>query len=465
MTQNLFPLPLTPFEESMLVDDQPAYPWNMLLRLRFTGNLDRDIFTAALRAAVQRHPLLCARVRKTWLGRYVWEAHDGDPAAQLHWNEHAAGEWPPLQKMDLQTGVSVETWVQADGTQAEVVLHGHHGAFDGQAIMQLTGDLMLAYDAIAQGKPPADRLAKLEPQRLASRGRYGYTVRDLFRLAPQLWVGVKGIRQFLGRKAVPLISHTAAPRSERLPPTYPSTRSHTFSRSDTLLIRAVSRQYGVTGNDVLTRDLFAALGAWRQRHSHRHGEWLRVAIPFSMRRREDSATPAANVVSLIFLDRREADLIESENLLRGLNAEMNEIKDNRLGLIYLLTLKPPSWIPGLMGWIAQRQKLSSTVVFTNLMRPFKLLRLKRDDERVLIGAARLENVEIMAPLRPYTCATFGAATYAGRLSVSVLADPRFLSPAEIDDLLACYVSAITTTMQNAPTTPVAAGGDADREDG
>ena len=43
-------LPFTPFEESLYVDDCPAYPWNIPFRLTFDGPLDRTVLDRALAA-------------------------------------------------------------------------------------------------------------------------------------------------------------------------------------------------------------------------------------------------------------------------------------------------------------------------------------------------------------------------------------------------------------------------------
>src|SRR5208337_905834 len=66
------PLPLTAFEEYMLRDDRPKYPMSIVARLRFAGQLDRQVTTEALQTVVARHPLLRAKVRKTPAGRLEW---------------------------------------------------------------------------------------------------------------------------------------------------------------------------------------------------------------------------------------------------------------------------------------------------------------------------------------------------------------------------------------------------------
>jgi len=59
---DLFPLPLTPFEQYLWTDDRPAYPMFSLIRLFFDGEILRDALEAALDEMVLRHPLLTSVV-------------------------------------------------------------------------------------------------------------------------------------------------------------------------------------------------------------------------------------------------------------------------------------------------------------------------------------------------------------------------------------------------------------------
>lgn len=442
------PLPLTPFEESMLVDDQAAYPWNMLYRLKFVGGLQQATFLEALRIAVRRQPLLNARVRRTRIGRYVWEAQEFDPASCLHWNEHDFGAWPPIQKLDLAAGATMEVWVRTDAAATEVVLHIHHVCIDGQGSLQLMSDLLFTYDALATGAAQEPQLPRLDTKRL--RQRCGYTIGELIRLSPKLLHGLLGVRQFLGRKTVPLVPHTKAPRDELLPKTYPCTRTYRFSRDETEALVSAARRQGVTVNDLLVRDLFCTVTKWQQSRGDRHDKWLRMVIPYSLRHRPDPAMPGANIVSLVFLDRRQAASEDGEALLHGINDEMNLIKNKRLELIYLLSTALPSWVPGLIGWLAKRQQFTSTIAFVNLVRIFHDLNLRREDEQILVGDARLEVMEPYAPLRPNTCVAIDAATYAGRLGLSMNVDPRFLTPSDADELLGEFVARVKSTLAAEP---------------
>jgi hypothetical protein len=62
------PLRLTPFERYMLSDDRPLHPMTHISRLVLSGSFVPECFEEAIAKAVQRHPLLRARVR----GRTPW---------------------------------------------------------------------------------------------------------------------------------------------------------------------------------------------------------------------------------------------------------------------------------------------------------------------------------------------------------------------------------------------------------
>ncbi len=48
----LFPLPLTPFEKLFVQDDSPAFPIHFFCRLRFNGRLQQDTLKKALGVAL-----------------------------------------------------------------------------------------------------------------------------------------------------------------------------------------------------------------------------------------------------------------------------------------------------------------------------------------------------------------------------------------------------------------------------
>ena len=64
MTLIEFPIPLTIFEEYMLLDSRKDYPMSIYIRLQFQGALDQADFEQAFQKALERHPLFRAQVQK-----------------------------------------------------------------------------------------------------------------------------------------------------------------------------------------------------------------------------------------------------------------------------------------------------------------------------------------------------------------------------------------------------------------
>ncbi len=439
-------LSFTPFEESLYVDDCPAYPWNILFRLTFDGPLDHAMFDRALTAVVERHPFLRASVCRGRFGRFSWTwPDDGRPTAPVpvHWNEHAVGSWPAVEKLHLEHGSALEIWAAEASGRTEVLLHFHHIAVDGLGAEQAIGDLLLAYAAFSRGESPA--WAPLDDARLRRRGTYGYNAIKFLRNLSKLSVGFRGVKQFLARKTVPLVPHEPALRAMPQPATYPALLTHAFTAAETQTLLAAAHASGVTLNDILACDLFLALHAWRERRTTvPDDEWLRLLVPVNMRTPDDRAMPAANVMSTIFLDRDGKRLRDdAAALLKSVHDEMMLIKRNDLGLIYLLSLRVSGIIPGVMERAVHKQKFCCTAILTNIMRPLNTLPLPRSDGRLQVGPLQLDDFEFFAPVRPLTCASFGIATYAGRLHVGLQGDSRFLTARDITELQACYIEQLS----------------------
>ena len=108
---SLFPLPLVTFEEYMFLDDRPAYPANIFVRLRFSGHLERSALKAALLAAFSSHPLLHALVRRSDRGTLEWVAA-GDRQPILCWDREEGPStvtFPPRIDLLRETGLRISS--------------------------------------------------------------------------------------------------------------------------------------------------------------------------------------------------------------------------------------------------------------------------------------------------------------------------------------------------------------------
>ena len=191
------------------------------------------------------------------------------------------------------------------------------------------------------------------------------------RTLPDLIVGLHGVRRYLMRKPVPLTPQADDDSDERPPVVYPAALHIDFSLEETELLRRATRQLGpkITLNDLLTRDLFLTIGAWRTHENIAQDEdWLRLMIPTDLRTKAAREMPGANVVGAVFLDRRNTQLSNPRALLDGIHDELDLIKSHRLDLIFVGSVLAGRLLPGGLRRIVPRHRRLGTAIFSNIGR-------------------------------------------------------------------------------------------------
>lgn len=438
-------LPLTTFEEFLLWEDRSAYPWSCFVRFRFSGRVDRPAFEQAVRTIMPRHPLLCAKVVEQGR-RLYWQAVE-DPMPEIDWIDASPGDsFPRATHQNLREELGVKIFVERDEEDSALTLQIHHACADGAGMFVLANDLLIAYAREMGARSRRLQLPEFNLERLQRRGSYGLDFRKLLKMLPRQLVGLQGVRQFLGRSPVAVLPHEALPDDDPPPEHYPATRTHTFTAEETARHRDAAKRLGVTVNDLLARDLFLTLGAWRELHGAADDEaWLRMMVPFNLRTSSDRQLSAANVVSSVFLDRRGSDFGDAEALLRSIQDEMNLIKDNKLGYTFIFSLRAFSLLPNGLKNNARQDRCTSSCVFTNVGRPLVRCPLPRDEGRLVAGNLRLESIDGTAPLRPYNCVTFNALEYGRRLTFILHYDCRIVSESQADELTAMFADRFRET--------------------
>lgn len=442
-------LPLTPFEQYMLLDDRPAYPMNFFVRLRFTGRLDPDLFPRACSQAAGQHPLLCARIGQRRRERWQW-ATDSPVLPAVEWHAVApADSLPPATPIDLRREPGVQIHVRQGEATSDVTFQFHHAACDGLGAFQVIGEVLLAYAFAVGSTTHRTQRPALAPGLLRRRGAFGLTFRRLLRLLPRQVIGLLGARQFLMRRPVPLCGtqgerHGLPERCDAPSENWPASFMHCFDDAETVGLRTAARQQGVTINDLLTRDLFLTLAAWRRSNGQGfENDWLRISVPMNLRGPHDRRLPAANVVSMVFLDRRCCESGDPDVLLNSIRQEMGLISRNHLGLTFVLSLALAARLPGGLKRLMPGDKCSATAVLTNVGEVFGRLRLPRDSQRrIVLGGTTLEAIDGLAPLRPHTTLAITAFRYAGRQCTTFHYDPRCFTQPEAHTLRSDYLARI-----------------------
>ncbi|MBI3468431.1 MAG: hypothetical protein HY000_35970 [Planctomycetes bacterium] len=439
---DLFPLPLTAFEDYMLDDDRPEYPMTFFIKLHFRGRLDQKLFKVALERVLDRHPLFRANVRELF-GRRMWApAKDRNPL--LSWED----DQEPISGcgyLDLADEVGLRLWVRENNRGAAVLIQFHHACCDGVGAMQFIEDLLTAYAAAHSETGQSPAMRPLYLGRLANRGECRQGLLRRLLTAPVCMLAARGIAEFLVNRPAPLAT-PARPQVACVPESGgPDIHTHRFSKHQLRNLRERSEQLGATVNDLLMRDLIEAVNEWNSKHApQQSGRCIRISMPVNLRTSDDELLPAANHVAMVFIDRRPARYTKVWGLLDSIRLDTWFIKRFRLArvFIWLMTLLRACGI-GLSRWIKEDRCMATTVL-SNLGVRLDDLPLPYYKERILAGDVMLDRIEFTPPVRPLTHASLGVVTYAGELSISLHHDQSMSSQAAAD-FLAAFAARVNAT--------------------
>jgi len=456
-------LPLTAFEEYMLLDGTADHPMEFLIRLRFDGPLDLEALRVAAGRALDRHPILSSRIdrgsqcRPTACPRFVFSvpAASGptqtdlistDPRStshpvvrlvRLNGTDDPDG-YPECAALDSDSGPLVQLMaVIPDANRLpshfDLIAQFHHAACDGVGAIDFLEDLLEILAAGSTVRPT--HLKPLVPEQLSHRGRYQLTALRLLASLPQQARGLEGVWQFLTNRPVRLTTHN--PSGAHSPSSItrrPVARLIVLDANTTAALRRAARQAGVSLNELAAGELFQSLHASLPAAANRDTRSvIRLSIPMNLRQEADSKTPAANIVSMIFLDRTAAQIADPVALVASIHTQMKLIKRLGLGMTFIFTLWAARRLPGGIRKLLGNQTTAATALFTNLGR---VLATKGDcqDGRLQIGQNSLLFVEILAPLRQGTGLAVGATEYAGSLRFTLRYDPAAFCVEQADAL-------------------------------
>lgn len=437
-------LPLTAFEEHMLADDRPTHPMVIAMRLDFAGPPAIGPLTDAFEASLRNEPLLTARVQRRQYGRPRWVP--GEPPQLL---VSSIGDvareddcWPGVPpRIDASRGpvLHAEIVTRPDGWT--LLLAVHHAAADGLGIVGFV-ERWLAATAGHESSPRRPAAAG----NLALRGRVAASWWTFVRMLPGLKVGIQGVRQFMARRVISI--GTPSDTAPASCPWRPAVVTMTLDETEVSDLEQRARTRGVTANDFLVAAYVTALGETHVRLPDGADDaWIRIGVPMSLRTKSDYGLPAANRVSMVFLDRRPVDRHDHEALIRGIHAEMDLIRSHELGHIFPLTLELSRLLPGGLRRVAERPAPQCTAVLSNLGRCFHRTPLAEPNAPLSVGASRLTGWWIVPPVRPGTAVAAATHETAGRRTLALQFDPAQLSATEAKQLLDATHTALQTTRE------------------
>ncbi len=435
----------------MLLDDRHDYPMSVFARLRFDGRVDFLTAQAAYDEVVARHPFCRSRVITGTRGQRQWAAAEN--AAGFRVDASCSDEAFPLpMPIDLRKDPGFQVTVGCDGQGSTVVFRVHHACSDGIGLLQIIEDWLLSYDRLVRQRRGAAALRAVDTSRLPLRnrclargGRWAAHLRHHMH-------GLERIRKFFVHRPIRLLTKPLAVFSKAAEPraAFPAMLGSSLDAVEFQSLHADARRQGVTLNTMFLRDLFVSLAAF-QAHNEPTSDraWLRIAVPINMRTGADQTMPAANQVSMVFLDRRPCDMFNSARLLDGLHKEMQVIKQNDLGLTFLLSLQMLRLVPGGLSLAVAGSDCSATCVLSNLGEPLKDVPLPRLGGKLQAGNMSLESFDFLPPVRPGTAAAFGIFSYAGELRISLHYDSRSLSVPQAEQLLDVFTAQLNRQSRQA----------------
>jgi hypothetical protein len=314
-------------------------------------------------------------------------------------------------------------------TKWTINLGVHHAACDGLGLVSFMERWLLEAAAIQGRRPrPANEVLAY----LRARGRVATSWNGFLRMLPDLRVGLAGVRQFMGRSVVE-IGTRGAVRLERDLEAGPWTPEILVTEIDAetcLHVEGAARAEGVTVNDIFAASFLAAVTeAVEQSGTSVMGDgWVRLSVPISLRTKSDHLLPAANRVSMVFLDRQRAHCDDQHALVKGVHAEMELIRSHALGHIMPMSLELGRLTPGGLRRAANRPAPQATAVLSNLGRCFHRSPLADPSGSLRIGESVLESWWIVPPVRPGTALAVATHETAGRRIVAAHVDPTALPP-------------------------------------
>ncbi|MBA4017499.1 MAG: hypothetical protein C0483_10035 [Pirellula sp.] len=439
---SLWPLPLTPFERFMVLDDRPGFPMAFYGELRFTGELRRKEFEEALHASLRYHPLLRARV-------------DADDEGTLRWlpveDFRLLPDWGCFDtsiraddetKLDVTKRPGVRIWVRSGSAASYLVWQFHHACCDGQGAMRFIEDVLTQYAAATSQDAALPDVRPVELARLKTRGDY----------AGQIQLAARHPRSVRHQVFDALKFHCLAPRplverknseDSREDCSFPGVFSRFFSLEESTAIRTAASDKSGTLNDAAIVAVLQAVNAWNAEQGRGGRGRLRVLMPIDLRLRGDELLPAANRMTFGFITRRAAELRDPARLLEGVRDETQFVRRTGAGLDFLHVLKMlerSAWLP----WLLRKRRCMATAVLTNMGDPTRRFahRFPRQNGRCVIGNVVLESITGSPPIRPLTRVGFGIGTYAGRIVINAKCDPALYSDSDVQRILQLFADAL-----------------------
>lgn len=442
--EKLFPLRLEAFDHMMLDDDCRAYPMSFPLVTEFTGEADRDRLRTAIEQAALRHPLFEARLGKDRKGRAVLQAGDQTSRPEIVFTEFQEREFPITAgriKQGHDPGLRV--LVEIGGGRTKITFVMNHVVTDGMGGYRFIGDVLGLYGNLSGG-PEQGFVVPLDPERLKTRSQS-------MTKGPDQKAKMLSMSDALTKVGAPLFEAEccylrAAHKGDFHKPLqpYPSIVKHWFDSKEFHTIRKAAEKQGVFPHDFLLMAGFKLVADWNRSHNSKSKKPIRICVPVDLRQKGDDLMPAANVVSLTFMVRKNEECQSDEALLDWLREESRRHRSASPGAYLVQTLTMAYSVPGILATVLRGTQCLSTLIVSNIGDPTRRFTstIPRVDGKLVAGNLTLDEIYGISPLRHGTRLAIGVQSYNRKLLLTMRSDPyRYTigDTHEMMNMLAGYV--------------------------
>jgi len=418
----------------MLLDDRPAYPMSCFYRLKLRGQFDAAVFAAALHETLTLHPLFTSTVTET-KGQFHWHNTGTMPAISRHPLDEER-QFPVSQGINLFHELPLKVAICNEQTEAvhlegqtDIIFEVHHSASDAAGVFRFVEDLLCSY-ARRTGFANPQREA-VDPNLLHRRGTFGRNRKK----SEQFW-GIFRAWKFLMSRIIPLTSKRPAD-VQKPPSAYPTIICQNLTEAETQNVQQKAKKLGITINDLFLCSAFFAMNNWQKQHfAERKRGSLRIAVPINLRTPAEERMPAANIVSMVFLNRRPEDIKPEPMFYQSVYKETQHIKRRNLGWAFIHGLTLYQRIFGSFRKMIRRERCWATATVSNLGRLFTNVPLPTQRGRVQISdSLELIDVQGCPPVRFLTALGISLKTYAGCMTINLHYDSAVLTLSDAQSIL------------------------------
>ena len=439
----------------MLADDSPDHPMNFFIQLNFRGRFDRSHLNAAMQKALSLHPLLHCLIQgsahdKT--SRIFWVPATS-PTPEIDWNDaevplrFATGRW-----MDLTIETGIRIWLREAAETTTLLLQMHHACCDGLGGSSFVHTVLMAYHKLQTSGSLSDLDELVDPNLLRERD---LSCSSMSRIAKTAWNAISRLRRYFKTQPIPLATPRDEPKDVHFEQMFPQFQTHAFSEAETEQIRVTAKRLEVSVNVLLLRDLYLILDQWNRRHStDQQSQAIRICVPINLRRSIDNRMPAANVISLSFLERDSNQLADPTQLLHSLHQQLEQTIRVRDFLSFTPALKLLGMFAGKLATRMQRPRCQASAGLSNIGILLARSPLLGRDRRGVAGSVTLESMEPCMVLRRLTHIGVAVSNYGKRLYLTITRDPRLINESESRELLDSFARQLLATSEQpqSPTT-------------